>query len=84
MTAGVRYLLIGFVGVGRGVGGGAGKSSRYDAYRDRWADAKRADARLHEAHDQAASGTLATPPRARNASQAHAQQALEHSDSFIW
>ena len=53
MTDGVRYLLIGFVGVGRG--GGASKS-RYEAYRDAWASAKRADARLHSEHDKAEHG----------------------------
>ena len=48
VTAGVRYLLVGFVGVGRG--GGANKSS-YEAYRDSWVSAKRADRRLHDEHE---------------------------------
>ena len=48
VTAGVRYLLIGFVGVGRGA---AASKGEYDAYRERWSAAKRADAGLHAAHD---------------------------------
>ena len=58
VTAGVRYLLIGFVGVGRGAGVGAADAAesethqrRYDAYREHWVAAKRADAGLHAAHE---------------------------------
>lgn len=63
VTAGVRYLLIGFVGVGRG---GSTSTGRYDAYRDRWATAKRADARLHDEHDHRADEN--EPPSLSNAS----------------